>query len=266
MQPRLYRGEVWHGRCQPVCHQFRYRHAWVAISLPQQDQPRLRLAPGVSWQRRCHGPRDGSALWPWLCQCLNAHGLHEFARVELHTLPAVLGYVFNPVSFYLVLDATEQLRAVWVEVSNTFGGHHDYCLHHPNLAPMQPGDSFVAPKALQVSPFFQVEGEYRFRFCREAGSGRFSVAIDYSRDGRQRDFSARQQGWPQASTAANLWRLVLSCALLTFAVWLRIHWQAWRLWCKGVPFFGNKGRIASLPPATTVNPRAAGKPQQPPSP
>lgn len=260
MQPQLYRGEVWHGRSQPVRHQFRYRHAWVAISLPQQDVPQLRLAPGVRWQRRRHGPRDGSALWPWLCQRLREQGVYEFARIELHTLPAVLGYVFNPVSFYLVLDASQQLRAVWVEVNNTFGEHHDYCLHHPDLAPIRSRDCFVAPKALHVSPFFQVEGEYRFRFQRDAGCGRFSVAIDYSRDGQRRDFAARQQGWPQAATAANVWRLVLACASLTFAVWLRIHWQAWRLWRKGAPFFGANGHPGTLPAA---GPAAASKPYQP---
>lgn len=249
MEPQLYGGQVWHGRSQPVRHQFSYRHGWVAISLPQQDQPHLRLAPGVNWQRRRHGPRDGSALWPWLCQRLQEQGVPIPARIELHTLPAVLGYVFNPVSFYLVLDDREQLRAVWVEVNNTFGDHHDYCLRHPDLAPIRPRDGFVAPKALQVSPFFQVEGEYRFRFQREAATGRFSVAIDYSRDGQRRDFAARQQGWPQAASAANVWRLVLSCASLTFAVWLHIHWQAWQLWRKGAPFFGRDGRVNKQRPA-----------------
>ena len=263
MALQLYGGQVWHGRSQPVRHQFRYRHGWVAVSLPQQDAPRLRLAPGVSWQRHRHGPRDGSALWPWLCQQLQEQGVHDFARIELHTMPAVLGYVFNPVSFYLVLDDHEQLRAVWVEVNNTFGAHHDYCLRHPDLAPIRSRDCFVAPKALQVSPFFQVEGEYRFRFQRDAASSRFSVAIDYSRNGAQRDFAARQHGWPQAASAANVWRLVLSCASLTFAVWLRIHWQAWRLWRKGAPFFGSNGQVGTQAQASATDAPVASKSFQP---
>ena len=240
MSAQLYAGQVWHGRRQPARHQFAYRHAWVALSLPQADQPAIRLAPGVRWLRRRHGPRDGSPLWPWLTQKLAAAGFHGAQRIELHTLPGVLGYAFNPVSFYLVLDAAERLRAVWVEVSNTFGDHHDYCVHQPDWAPIAARDSFIAPKALHVSPFFQVEGEYRFRFQRGA-DGRFAVRIAYGRQAGATDFVATQQGWPQPAGAGATWRLVLACASLTFAVWARIHWQALRLWRKGVPFHGKQG-------------------------
>lgn len=245
MSLQLYAGQVWHGRRQPVRHQFAYRHAWVALSLPQDDVPARRLAPGVCWLRRRHGPRDGSALWPWLTQKLAAAGWHDVQRIELHTLPGVAGYAFNPVSFYLVLDAADALRAVWVEVNNTFGQHHDYCLHHPDWRPITPLDSLTAPKALHVSPFFQVEGVYRFRFRRDA-SGRFAVRIAYSRSDHGCDFVATLQGQPQPLTAARVWGLVLGCASLTFALWLRIHAQAWRLWRKGVPFFGKQGRASPL--------------------
>jgi uncharacterized protein len=40
-------------------------------------------------------------------------------------------------------------------------------------------------------------------------------------------------------------RALLSAAILypwqTLMVWLRIHWQALRLWSKHVPFFGRNG-------------------------
>ena len=246
MSVQLYAGRVWHGRRQPAQHQFAYRHSWVAVSLPDGDVAQHRLAPGVCWLRRRHGPRDGSALWPWLTQRLAAAGFHDASRIELHTLPGVLGYAFNPVSFYLVFDRADALRAVWVEVSNTFGQHHDYCVHHPDWRPMQARDSFTAPKALHVSPFFQVEGSYRFRFARQA-DGRFSVRIAYSRDDANTDFVATQQGWPQPLRAATVWQLVLGCATLTFAVWARIHWQALQLWRKRVPFFGKQG-VPATPP------------------
>lgn len=246
MTARLYCGRVWHGRRAPARHQFAYRHGWVAVSLPEQDVDTLRLAPGISWSRHRHGPRDGQPLWPWLTARLAEHGLDKVGRIELHTLPAVLGYVFNPVSFYLVLDDASQLRAVWVEVSNTFGDHHDYCVHHPGFAPIGPRDRLELPKRLHVSPFFRVEGRYGFCFDYVA-NGRFKVRIDYRRDGEHTDFVASQQGWPQPLTASRLWRQVLGCAGLTFAVWLRIHWQALRLWRRAVPFFGKQGEVTTPP-------------------
>lgn len=245
----IYRGRVWHGRSAPARHQFSYRHAWLALTLlPGQPEPdRLRLAPGVSWQRRHHGPRDGSPLLPWLTARLAASGVRDIARVELHTLPSLFGYVFNPVSFYLVFDAAATLRAVWVEVSNTFGQHHDYCLHHPDHRAIGSRDLLDAGKALQVSPFFRVEGSYRFRFLR-AADGRFAVRIEYRRDGAHSGFVATQQGTPVPYSPARLWQLLLATGLLSVGVWARIHWQALRLWRKKIPFFGKDGHAATPAP------------------
>lgn len=243
MMPQWYRGRVWHGRSAPQRHHFSYRHVWLAVALDDAEPAQWRLAPGVYWRRRDHGPRDGSPLRAWLLPRLAAAGVAEVGRIELHTMPAVLGYVFNPVSFYLVFSPAGALCAVWAEVSNTFGQHHDYCLRHDDGRAILPGDRFTATKALHVSPFFQVEGQYVFRFVR-GDDGRFAVRIEYLRDGVTPDFIATQQGRPVAYSPRQLWQLLLSCGLLTFAVWARIHWQAFRLWRKRVPFFGKNGHAA----------------------
>ncbi len=244
-QAQLFVGHVWHGRTTPVKHSFRYPHAWLALPLPECDVERLPLAPGIVWQRQNHGPRDGSPLFPWLCARLAEHDIHGVARIRLHTLPSVLGYVFNPASFYLAEDTQGRLLAAWVEVNNTFGAHHDYCLP----APATPSASALygrAAKALQVSPFYRIEGQYDFRFL-QTGKQRFAVRIDYSPQEATPTFSALLSGEARPASATNWLRIALACSSLTFAVWLRIHWQAFRLWRKGVPFIGKDGHC---PPQT----------------
>ena len=88
-------------------------------------------------------------------------------RIFLLTHLRYLGYGFNPVSFFYCFDAAERLQIVLAEVSNTFGGAHNYWLR-PDAA----SRSFrsVAPKALYVSPFMPVDLDYRFAFTPPAGS------------------------------------------------------------------------------------------------
>jgi len=132
---------------------------------------------------------------------------------------------------------------VWVEVNNTFGGHDDYCVVPGDGQPLAPLERHLADKTLHVSPFFQIEGRYAFRFDVQ-DAGQFSVRIDYLADGQKTAFSAFMQGSVLPSGSATLWRVILSTGLLTFAVVWRIHWHALRLWLKGVPFFGSNGRAS----------------------
>ena len=60
----------------------------------------------------------------------------------------VLGYVFNPASFYLCRDAAGQLLAVLVEVHNTHGERHLYTLR-PRRGDRSDG-AFVASMAKDV--------------------------------------------------------------------------------------------------------------------
>ena len=87
-------------------------------------------------------------------------------RIFLLTHLRYLGYCFNPVSFFYCFDRAEQLQVVLAEVSNTFGGSHNYWLR-PDAA----SRTFraAATKSLYVSPFMPVDLEYAFAFTPPAG-------------------------------------------------------------------------------------------------
>ena len=92
-------------------------------------------------------------------------------EIVLYCFPRMLGYVFNPVSFFVCHDAAGTVRAVLAEVNNTFGESHCYLLAHADGRALVSGETMTAPKVFHVSPFFPVAGHYEFRF--HFGSGRW---------------------------------------------------------------------------------------------
>ncbi len=81
----------------------------------------------------------------------------------------MLGYVFNPVSFWYCHDRAGNLAAVLAEVSNTFGERHNYLVAHADGRPIRAGETLEARKVFHVSPFMAVQGHYRFRFHARPG-------------------------------------------------------------------------------------------------
>src|SRR3982074_1008899 len=85
-------------------------------------------------------------------------------EIVLYAFPRMLGYVFNPVSFWVCHDTSGNVRAVLAEVHNTFGETHHYLLADENGRALVSGETLSARKALHVSPFCAVQGHYAFRF------------------------------------------------------------------------------------------------------
>jgi DUF1365 family protein len=127
------------------------------------------------------------------------------------------------------LDGT--LRAIVVEVNNTFGERHCYLLDEPRL-----GVELRANKVFHVSPFCPVEGAYRFRFMFNAERTRTVARIDFD-DASGPLIETSVSGTLQPLTATAVRQALLRYPLMTLAVVLRIHWQALKLFVKKVRFF-----------------------------
>lgn len=152
----------------------------------------------------------------------------------LQTFPRVLGYVFNPVSFWYCHDRSGALIAILAEVNNTFGGSYSYLLHRKG-EPLRDGEEMTADKLFHVSPFNEIEGGYRFRFHLQR---KVQLArIDYD-DAEGEVLLTSISGKPRDWSAAALLGAFLRMPFLTLGVIARIHWQALKLWLKGVPFRG----------------------------
>jgi DUF1365 family protein len=234
-------GQVRHKRWRPVLHAFQYGVYFLRIPLRTlgaqgfgtrlMSRNRFNL---LSFYDSDHG--DGrQALLPWIDALLRQHGVPDAdGEIWLQTMPRVFGYVFNPVSFWFCHRADGTLRAVLCDVRNTFGERHCYLLN--TGAAIGNGQLLQAEKRFHVSPFFAVDGRYRFRFVRREGKDQRHLAcIDYH-DADGVLLGTSLSGTARALGDAAVLGACLSHPLLTLGVVLKIHWQALRLWLRRVPF------------------------------
>jgi hypothetical protein len=179
----------------------------------------------------------------WLKRTLEASDVRfEVGAVWLQCFPRVFGYVFNPVSFWLVHDREGVLRALLAEVNNTFGQRHQYVLTAPNLGPLDPHVKLGCQKVFHVSPFCDVQGNYQFELDVRAGQHR--LAIDYFDEEPEAQGGQRSQPLlrtaivvqPQPLRTRALLAAFLTMPMMTFGVMLRIHVQAFKLWRRGATF------------------------------
>lgn len=236
LQSALYVGAVMHRRLRPTMHQFRYRAFWLLIDLDELPvwAARLRLFSHgrfnlFALHEADHG--DGSAT-PLRVQAerqLSEAGIDiAGGPIRLLCMPRTLGYSFNPISIYFCHRRCGELVAIIYEVHNTFGERHSYvCSVEPKIDAVRQ----TARKVFYVSPFMEMDLAYQFRLI--APAERISVMIDASK-GDRRVLHACLTGVRRELTDRTLLRLFFSIPLITAKVILAIHWEALRLWLKGM--------------------------------
>ncbi len=236
-------GKVMHRRLRPAEHQFSYGVFFVRIPLStlataQNRWFSINRFNLLSLDTRDYGARDGGDLDQWARKLLTENGIDNAdGEIVLQTFPRLLGYVFNPISIWYCYDKSAQLRAAICEVSNTFGERHNYLVSHADGRVIDASDWIVARKVFHVSPFCEVRGQYRFRF--EQTGVRAFAQIDHY-DGASDDdklIVTTIHGTPLALTSQAAWYAFWRYPLMTIGVVARIHYQAWKLWRKRVPFF-----------------------------
>lgn len=265
---RFARAVVMHKRQKPFIHAFVYKLFCMQLRVDQLDQLSRhgsfhgswlfgvnRIRP-VSFMSVDHGDRQSTDLMGWLNRTLHAVGLeHPGGATWLQCFPRMFGYVFNPVSFWMMHDRQGSLKLILAEVNNTFGQSHQYVLQAPDGGAIGQGDELVCRKVFHVSPFCETKGHYRFRYQGQItahlsdtahhdsssvapGPLRQSMAIDFYDDDTsdvallRTAITVEPQAWTTRRVLAGLMRR----PFMTFGVMVRIHWHAFRLWRKGAAF------------------------------
>jgi DUF1365 family protein len=243
-------GEVRHLRLRPVRNAFVYPTYFLLLPMrslreaacPALTRNRFGL---ISFHDRDHGDGRADSL-AWLEERLELEGIKDAdGEIWLQCYPRVLGYAFKPVSFWYCHRRDGALAAVVVEVNNTFGERHCYLLCGADL---NFGRVLEVAKVFHVSPFCAVTGGYRFRFMRTglapgsstpdgtARSARIVACVDHH-DAAGPILRTSLSGRLRPLTSASARRAFFRVPLMTLGVIARIHWQAWTLWRKRLPFF-----------------------------
>jgi len=234
----IYTGTLRHRRFEPVLHAFRYPLFMVLLDIDRIDDL-MAASPFTSHNRfnwatfddRDHFGDPGQPLRERVRRDAERHGIDlPDGPILLLTHLRYLGYCFNPLSLFYCFDRCRRLRVVLAENNNTFGGRHNYWLRPSD------GTSRLfrarADKALYVSPFMDADLIYTFALSDPSDS--LSVHMEALQRGTaifDATLSLERRPW----SAPEIRRALARHPLMTAHVIAGIHWEALKLWWKGVP-------------------------------
>ena len=243
-----------HARFSPRSHHFLYRIFMFALDLDELDTLAGRFAlfsvnrPNLySFRERDFLPtgepiHNGAAeklpsagrLKARVTAFLAERGVDlTGGRVVLVTLPRVFGYLFNPVSFYFCYDRAGAPVAALAEVTNTFKEMKPYFLGPGTFGAA--GFQMRTPKHFYVSPFTDVDVAFDFTL-RPPGDN------DYI--GAERTLTSTLTGPRRELTGRRLAWYAFKYPCITLTIIALIHWHAFLLWVRRVPWFAKAARPA----------------------
>jgi DUF1365 family protein len=254
----LYIGEVMHARLRPMGHRFNYRVMSLLIDLDRLDAADrqsplfgVNRAALYSFNEADHGDRDGSPLRGYVQRRASEHGIDlTDGCVLLLCYPRLLGYTFNPLSVYFCYRADGALALMIYEVRNTFGDIHAYVL------PVKPGEISDAgirqqqEKLFYVSPFVAMAMRYHFRVSPPCANVKLRI-LETDRESPL--LAATFHGRRRALTTSALLRSFFALPLVTLKIVAAIHWEALRLWLKGVRLVPRSNPAAANAASPAVN-------------
>lgn len=234
MSASLYRGTVMHRRYKPCPHLLRYALCWMYLDIDAMPQG-LRLFSHnrfnlVSFHERDHLDGSDAPLRPRIEAAMREAGVEpDGGAIRVLCMPRVLGHAFNPISVFFCHRRDGTPAAVLYEVHNTFGSRHGY------LIPVDDPSARIirqsCAKTFYVSPFMSMAMRYVFRVVVPDETASVVVHGD---DADGRVISASFTGRRRVLTDTALLGMVLRHGLLSLKVLTAIHWEALRLWLKGM--------------------------------
>ena len=241
----IYTGNVVHKRFKPKIHFFKYKVFSLLIDLSEIHllDKELKIFSYnkfniISFYDKDHGARDGSSIENWVKNNLKKNNINtNEIQIKLLCYPRIFGYVFNPLSVFYIYDKNSNLISILYEVKNTFGEQHTYIFKtniNNNLI------QHMCKKKFHVSPFIEMDCVYFFRLLKPGK--KISVIIDQNdKDGKI--LYASQDGVKSEITNSNMTKSYLKHPLMTFKIILAIHFEAFKLWSKGIKFIKKRLKI-----------------------
>ncbi len=237
MRSAVYTGTLMHARRAPARHVFRYPVSYWLFDLDELQELERRLRLFSVNRRNVVSLHDGDHFDGTLPLKQAVRDLADdpsIERVLMLTQARVLGYVFNPVSFYWCYRRDGSLACMVAELNNTFGERLPEVLRGPELR-------YEHRKRLHVSPFFGLDQTYQYAFSQPGDE--VWARIHVRDDDGARPLTAVLHGRRRELSDRSLAALLLRYPLQPLQVTALIHFEALRLWRKRVPFHHKPGFV-----------------------
>ena len=241
----IYNGQVIHKRFKPKVNYFKYNVFSLLIDLSELEildkkvnffsYNKVNL---ISFYDKDHGERNGSSLVEWVHNNLKKNNIStDDIKIKILCYPRIFGFVFNPLSVFYVYNLNDQLISILYEVKNTFGEQHTYIFRVEKDANLIQNN---CSKKFHVSPFIEMDCNYFFRLLKPGN--KISVIIDQY-DAQDKILYASQDGVRSDFNTKCLIKSYLKHPIMTFKIILAIHYEAFKLWTKGIKFIKKKIKI-----------------------
>jgi len=241
----IYIGNVIHKRFKPKVHFFKYKVFSILIDISEINllHKNLKIFSYnrfniISFYDADHGPRDGTSVKEWVIKNLKDNQIDtKDIKIKLLCYPRIFGFVFNPLSVFFIYNKKSELISILYEVKNTFDEQHTYIFKsRENENPIK----HTCKKKFHVSPFIEMNCTYFFKILKPGD--KISVIIDqYDEEGKL--LYASQDGSRIELNNKNLFLSYLKHPLMTFKIIAAIHFEAFKLWIKGIKFIKKKLKI-----------------------
>ena len=241
----IYNGQVIHKRFKPKEHFFKYKVFSLLLDLSELSllDKELKIFSYnkfniLSFYDIDHGPRDGTSLISWVKENLNNNNINSNEiKIKLLCYPRIWGYIFNPLSIFFVYDKNSKLISILYEVKNTFGEQHTYVFKIDKDNQLF---EHSCKKKFHVSPFIEMNCLYYFKILKP--TDKLSVVINQNDDSGKLLF-ASQDGLKNELNNKNLMISYISNPLMSFKIIGAIHFEALKLWIKGIKLVKKKFKI-----------------------
>ena len=237
--PAIIKGDISHHRFFPKQNKFNYKSSYIAFPISKLSKLKSTLFSLNKFNLfglyiSDYGDHDKKDISKWIYKILDENKIFNVEDIILVTHPRVLGYAFNPVSFWMCFDDKNNLIAVLSEVNNTARQTHRYLCYKKDLQPIGSNDWIESKKEFYVSPFMEIEGTYKFRF--EYKANQINFFINYLVDGKIK-LSTSLKCELQEFHNKNLLISFLKIPFATFKTVILIYYQALKLYFKSIKYF-----------------------------
>ncbi|MEO8283622.1 MAG: DUF1365 domain-containing protein [Pseudarthrobacter sp.] len=223
----IYRTSISHVRQTPLKNAFTYRsYSWFVDVDRLPSLPRI-LKPLAVFRAADHLGDPAAPIRSNVEGFLRTGGIEpDGGPIRMLTSARVFGHVFNPLTLFWCYRASGELQCVVAEVHNTYGERHCYLLE------TDASGRASVPKAFYVSPFNDVDGQYRMKV--PPPEERLSVSVVLDREGH-RSFVATMDGVRRPATIRNILAAAIAVPAAPLLVSALIRFQGVKLWARRLP-------------------------------